>query len=140
MAHFSSFLSKALAKAPQPTYFDKISFSSAVAGRFSASSVFSVLIASTLALNFILAPPSPRLSSVIVKLSPLSGVGAGVMLSSATGSSALTASSAIVSRSGSLVRSKPSIKWNDMSISPLSSREVSSPPSKVQFFARSNSM
>ena len=42
--------------------------------------------------------------------------------------------------SGSFVRSKLSIKWNDISISPLSSLEVSSPPSKVQFFARSNSM
>ena len=43
-----------------------------LAGRFSFSSVFSVLIASTFARNFTFVPPSLSESSVIVKLSLLS--------------------------------------------------------------------
>ena len=52
---------------PQPTYRERTSCSSAVACRCSASSVCSSRMASMFALNFVLAPPAPRSSSVIRK-------------------------------------------------------------------------
>ena len=53
---------------PQPTYRERTSCSSAVACRCSASNVCSSRMASMFALNFVLAPPAPRSSSVMWKL------------------------------------------------------------------------
>ena len=59
--------SNACGMPPQPTYRERISCSSAVACRCSASSVCSTRMASTLALYFVFGPPAPRSSSVIRK-------------------------------------------------------------------------
>ena len=63
-----STMSKASARPPQPTYCDKIFCSSGVAIRFSSSIFSRVRIASIFLLNFSLAPPIPRVSSVMWKL------------------------------------------------------------------------
>ena len=65
--HSALFSSNACGMPPQPTYRERISCSSAVACRCSASSVCSTRMASTLALYFVFGPPAPRSSSVIRK-------------------------------------------------------------------------
>ena len=67
LLHCSFSESKACARPPQPTYFDRISCSSGVAVLSSLSICFNVWMASRLFLNLVFAPPSPRLSSVMVK-------------------------------------------------------------------------
>ena len=67
-AHALLLSSNASARPPHPTYCDKIFCSSGVAIRFSASIFSSVRIASIFLLNFSFAPPIPRVSSVIWKL------------------------------------------------------------------------
>ena len=59
--------SKACEIPPQPTYLERISCSSGVARLSSRSICFKVRMASILLWNLVFAPPSPSLSSVMVK-------------------------------------------------------------------------